>query len=71
MSDISEAWITSPIGSYFEVVNGELKPRPPTWKERIADIPYNVAYYVSYPFIWLLRELWHGLRDAWETIFDE
>lgn len=55
-------WITYRLG---------LSATKPTWKDKISEIPYSIAYYTSYPFIWLICELWHGVRFAWEDVFDE
>ena len=43
----------------------------PTWKDRISEIPYLIAYYVSYPLIWLICELWYGLHDSWVDIWND
>jgi hypothetical protein len=72
INNITDGWTTSPFGSFAETVSElKLEPEPPTWKDRISKIPYLIAYYTSYPFIWLICELWHGVKDAWESVFDE
>ena len=68
---MTDGWATSSFDPYIKVVNNELKFKPPTWKDKISEIPYLIAYYTSYPFIWLIRELRYGVKDAWESVFDE
>lgn len=71
INKITEAWATSPIGSFCEVVNGNLQPKPLTLKQKISLIPYYLGYYLSYPFLRLVYKVREGIQDACEDTWEK
>lgn len=47
----------------------EYAPPKKTWHDYLADIPYHLAYWFSYPFVWLVFWLWQGIMQAREEIW--
>lgn len=40
-----------------------------TWKDRIMGIPYDIGYYLTKPILWLIYQVWGGIRDAKEDVW--
>lgn len=72
MEKLSNAWMTSPVGSFSEILPSE--PIKPTWKDKLTTALYNTVYFIAYyPLRWIYIT-WDAIRDAfndaWERYYE-
>jgi hypothetical protein len=68
MEKLSNAWVTSPMGSFSEMLPNE--PIKPTWKTKLASVLYHTVYFITYyPLRWAYLT-WDAIEDAFNDAWE-